>query len=133
MKLQVSRSKTIKELQVEFATCFPNLKIEFFASTHKPEEGSFGKLQFPRTMKLGELSQMLNEGEIAVSPGMRTGHLEQVFHAEFGLNAQVFRNMNGTWIQSTNSDDLSLLEQNEIAQASIPKKSSLRNVEERDY
>ena len=133
MKLQVSRSKTIKELQVEFATCFPNLKIEFFASTHKPEQGSFGKLQFPRTMKLGELSPMLNEGEIAVSPGMRTGHLEQVLHAEFGLNAQVFRNMNGTWIQSTNSDDLSLLEQNEIAQASIPKKSSMKNVEERDY
>lgn len=133
MKLIINQERTINEVQNDFTTFFPFLKIEFFASPHKPEEGSIGKLQFPRNLKLHEIRTLKNEGVIAINPFMITGELEQVFHKEYGLNVQVFRNMNGIWIQSTNSDHLTLLAQNEMGQSSQLIKKSRPEIEERDF
>ncbi len=133
MKLSVLQSKTIHDLQGEFSAYYPYLKIEFFEKAHKPEQGSMGAMQYPRTMKLGELSPLLNEGEISIALSVITSQFEQIFHQEFGLNAQVFRNMAGTWIQTTSSDHLSLAEQNELGREAAHRNRPTQRIEDSKY
>ncbi len=133
MKLNILQSKTIQDLQGEFAAVYPYLKIEFFESAHKPEQGSMGSVQYPRMMKLGELSPLLNEGNIDINTSVITSQLEQVFQREFGLNAQVFRNMAGTWIQTTSSDYLSLAEQNELGRGAAQRNRPTQRIEDSEY
>jgi len=133
MKLNILQSKTIQDLQGEFSAFYPYLKIEFFESGHKPEQGSMGSVQYPRTMNLGELSPLLNEGSVDINATMITSQLEQLFQREFGLNAQVFRNMAGTWIQTTSSDHMTLAEQNDLGRDAAPRNRPSQRIEDREY
>jgi hypothetical protein len=115
MILKITEATTVKELQEEFATRFPYLKIELYSTTHKEGEGSSIKNQLPHNITIGEATGTAQKGIIEVNSLMKVSELEQLFQSIFGISAQVFRKSYGTWIQTTATDNWPLGEQNEHA------------------
>jgi hypothetical protein len=113
MKLKIKYSSTTGKIKEAFSKMFPFLKIEFFKKPHKVGEVSEKKLVVTRNTVLGDITGAMKEGDIMISPETRTSDLEQLFQQKFGLSIQVFRNQNNTWIETSNTDDLSLADQNE--------------------
>lgn len=115
MILKITENTTAKELQEEFEKRFPYLKIELYSVAHKAGEGSSIKNQLPNNITLGEATGSSLKGIIEVNSLTKVSELEQQFQNIFGISAQVFRNNNSTWIQTTATDSWTLGEQNNHA------------------
>ena len=113
MVIEINDSKTVQEIQEEFAKKFPFLKLEFFLEPHRLEEVSNGTPCQPGQL-LKDIRQKHIHGIITINPGSRTGAIEAEFERRFGLNVQIFRFQMDKWIQTTGTDILTLKEQNEI-------------------
>ena len=115
MLMQIDDSKTIDDIQERFSLCFPFLKIEFYNQPHRWEESSQAKdLIDPGTL-IGDIRKIHAPGILEIKSWYKTGDVEQLFKKMFGLNAQIFRLDNNKWKQSTESDNITLARQSEIA------------------
>ena len=113
MKIQVSKDKTIAQLQDAFSQTFPFLKLAFFTKPHKAYKGSPAKfLVSDRDVTLGSLEKKPHSGDLYIEPEMPTWQVERLFEEEFGLHVQVFRKSGNTWLETSVTDDLTLEEQN---------------------
>jgi hypothetical protein len=113
MTIQISKEKTIAQIQEEFANEFPYLKIVFFTKSHKAYKGSPAKFLVHDSNTLLEgLIKKNDGGKIYIEPEMPTWQLERLFEEEFGLYVQVFRQSGNTWLVTSVTDDLTLEEQN---------------------
>ncbi len=111
MKLLLTFSKTVADIQEAFIELFPHLKIEFFTRPHEQEAASWSKYMiFDSSQTLKEIG-MLKEGVITLSDDTITGEFEQFLSVRYGLFVQVFRKSMGTWLQSTQTDKWTLGEQ----------------------
>ena len=106
-KMKINNNKSIVEIQKEFASIFPFLKIEFFKNSHNVFEGNSKK---EITHKITHLNK---PGELTISDTMTVAELEQSFKNQFGLNVQVFRKHGNSWIETTVTDGWTLQKQNE--------------------
>jgi hypothetical protein len=119
MKIQVSKDKTIAQIQDEFAQEYPCLKLVFFSKPHKAYKGSPAKfLIAERDATLGSLEKQPRSGELNIEINMPTWQVERLFEEEFGLHVQVFRKSGNTWLETSVTDDLTLEEQNTKGKAS---------------
>lgn len=119
MKIQVSKDRTIAQIQDEFAQTYPFLKLVFFTKPHKAYKGSPAKfLVSDRNVTLGSLEKKPHSGELYLEPEMPTWQVERLFEEEFGLHVQLFRKSGNTWLETSVTDDLTLEEQNVKGQAS---------------
>lgn len=119
MKIQVSKDKTIGQIQDEFAQTFSYLKLVFFTKPHKAYKGSPAKfLVADRDVTLGNLEKQPRSGDLYIEAEMPTWQLERLFEEEFGLHVQVFRKSGNTWLETSVTDDLTLDEQNAKGKAS---------------
>ncbi len=111
MKLLLTNSKTLADIQEAFSEPFPHLKIEFFTRPHEDKAASWSKfLIFDRSQTLKEIG-MLKEGVITLSEETITGEFEQFLSVRYGLFVQVFRKSRGTWLETTRTDKWTLGEQ----------------------
>lgn len=132
MKIQVSKDKTIAQLQEEFTGVFPYIKLVFFTKPHKAYKGSPAKfLVSDRDVTLGSLEKKPHSGVLYVEPEMPTWQVERLFEEEFGLHVQVFRKSGNTWLETSVTDDLTLEEQNTKGKAS--ERHNFEFVDPMDY
>lgn len=110
--MRISKKRTIAELQRDFQTAFPGLKLRFYQQQHQEHEGSPKRSQYPSTMLLGALNPELPEGDVALDASLSVANFEGELEHNFGLHAQVFRRSNNLWLQTTSTDDWSLETQN---------------------
>ncbi len=111
MKLLLTYSKTVADVQEAFIELFPHLKIEFFTRPHEDKAASWSKfLIFDRTQTLKQIG-MLKEGVLTLTKETITGEFEQFLAVRYGLFAQVFRKSRGTWLETTRTDKWTLGEQ----------------------
>ena len=111
--LHIHPSKHIYELQQEFNTAYPFLKLNFYLPaavksgqqrTHNnPVDKSF----------LLKTAGLKKEGDIDISETVTVANLEKSIHDQFGLNAQVLRNSGNIWLETTMTDEWTLRQQNE--------------------
>ncbi len=111
MKISVTDSTTITEIQKTFETQFEYLKLVFFKKPHAYKEGSAKKDALEGDIKLASLTNM--RGEFTIEETMTVNELESAFKEKFGLHVQVFRKSGNTWIETTVTDAWSLKKQNE--------------------
>jgi hypothetical protein len=116
MNLQINRSKSIASIQDDFQSHFPYLKIEFFNSKHQIGEASSKENVISGLMALSDVNPEIKSGELALLPDLKVGELEQLFADKFGLSAQVFHKSGSIWLQTTRTDDWTLVEQNRHAE-----------------
>lgn len=108
MKLLLTYSKTIADVQEAFIELFPHLKIEFFTRPHEDTTASWSKfLIFDRNQTLKEVG-MLKEGVLTLTNDTITGEFEQFLSVRYGLFVQVFRKSRGTWLETTRTDKWTL-------------------------
>ncbi|MEO7049921.1 MAG: hypothetical protein ABI091_31745 [Ferruginibacter sp.] len=129
MIIEITDKKTIADVQDKFSTIFPFLKIEFFERPHHWYEKSPVEKAYPATKTLGEIRKQHPHGSLEFFSVDSTGKLEQMFRKKFSLNAQVFRLHGNAWIQTVDTDKLSLKEQNEIGRIATLESLSANDLE----
>lgn len=133
MKLSISPGVTINQLQAQFATYFPNLKLVFFSKPHDAYKGSPAKFIITdRNTSLGSLSSHIPENaELELRLEMPVWQLERLFELEYKLHLQLFRRSGNTWLETSVSDDLTLEQQEAKAKAGLEQKFEI--VDPLDY
>ncbi|MBB1284031.1 hypothetical protein HRH25_06570 [Flavisolibacter sp. BT320] len=121
MQLSISKKTTVKEVKDQFSTLFPFLKLAFFLQKHDEGEHSDPALQLSDNAILSGQLQTLTEGDFHFSPELSVGAFEQRLQQEHGLPVQVFRRSGKVWLETVQTDHLSLTQQNEKGkEASLP-------------
>jgi hypothetical protein len=111
MKLTINDTTTIGQAQEAFRAAFPFLKLEFFHG-----EVSAAKRIASGDALLSSVASKFNAGEMIIHSNEKVSTVERIMQEQFGLNAQVLRKSGKVWLVTTTTDDLSLSEQNKIAQ-----------------
>lgn len=111
MKINITSSKTIEEIQAEFNMEYPYLKIQFFKHGHKPFKGNEKKELIPINTVIGVLKH--HNGSIEIFEDMKVSELEQLFKEKLALNVQVFRKSGKSWLETTVTDSWTLRKQND--------------------
>jgi hypothetical protein len=123
MKLAIKDSKTVKQIQEEFNSMFPNLKIEFFSKPHNVSEGSEKRYMRMGNKTLSQCRTVHVNGSLDVIPTMTVAELEKKFQDTYGLSAQVFRRSGKVWLETTNTDHWTLAQH--VAHVETIKKGNL--------
>lgn len=121
MLLSIRNKTTARALNKQFAVCFPYLKLQFFQQRHSEGEGSAPVQQLAMHLSLGEQLPGVTEGVFRFTPALSVGEFEQRLQGEHGIPVQVFRKSGNLWLQTVQTDHLSLEQQNEKGkEASYP-------------
>jgi hypothetical protein len=115
MELLITDNTTIKTIQDEFNKQFPFLKLEFFSKPHKKGEASAKELIRNNDKTLGECRKKKSDGALKIYAKQKVSELEQLFQDHFGLSVQVFRKSGRVWLETTSTDDWTLMKQNDEA------------------
>jgi hypothetical protein len=113
MHLLINNERAISDLQREFSSMFPYLKLEFFSKLHATGKSSRLKFKLPVQRKLGDIRKLHNEGQVLIDPEMTVADLEQTFGTNYGLGIQVFRKSGDVWLETILTDSWTLARQNE--------------------
>lgn len=108
MQLRITPAKLVSEVQAEFNTSFPFLKLEFFQNKFQQSNTRVGA-----NKRIGDCQTNISDGEIEISGDMKVNELEKKFKDQFALNVQVYRKSGSLWLQTTMTDGWSLEKQNE--------------------
>jgi len=132
MKIRITPTRLISEVQQEFNTLFPFLKLEFFRSKgYQP--GPVANHIIPHNRRIGDCQVAITDGTIEINKNMKVKELERIFKELFRLNVQVFRQSGNLWLQTTITDEWTLQNQNEHGmEISLSHKTPLINEDEND-
>jgi hypothetical protein len=111
----INNNKTLKELKKEFTSKFPHLSIEFYNTSHQPNQGNSKANILDENLTFGDVRNIHTEGEMTIDGHLKTSTFEQVFKNTFGVNVQVFRKAGDIWLQTTITDHWTLAEQERAA------------------
>lgn len=132
MTIEIHANKTIKEIQTEFSSVFPYLKLEFFSKPHTIRKGTKKEYIKNNTLSLREVSKKENSGSLSFDETTIVSHLERKFREDFELNVQVFRKSGNIWLETTATDTWTLGYQNSQGQE-LDKANLTNDQEENDY
>jgi hypothetical protein len=116
--MELDKKHKLGKLQSDFNSKFPNLKIEFYKAAHQIGEGSSDREHLDSNLTLEECGFMIESSFFDIKPEMSVGAFEKEFSEKFDLYVQVFRKSGNLWMQTTSTDDWSLMEQNRKGGAS---------------
>lgn len=128
MNLHIAPNRLISDIQNEFNTVFPFLKIEFFNNKSLFRADFSSKQIIPSIRKIGDSQLSITDGIIEIDQEMKVSELEKLFRTQFNLAVQVFRKSGNLWLETTMTDNWTLQQQNnhgrEISTSKIiPKKA----------
>jgi glycerol-3-phosphate O-acyltransferase len=113
MQLQISPNQYISELQREFNRMFPFLKLEFFIGRPSVKTGFSAKQLIQSSQKISKAQSASKDGVIDITDTMKVAELERKLNEEFNLAVQVFRKSGNLWLETTMTDNWTLLQQND--------------------
>lgn len=114
MRLEIYGERLIKEVQEEFTSAYPFLKIEFF------KNGAIRQDRYPEKQKINQQQKLKyswfwkkDRGHIDIEDSITVLDLENAFIDQFGLSAQVYRKSGNVWLETTMTDNWTLKQQND--------------------
>jgi len=114
MQLLITGDRLISEVQQDFNSAYPYLKLEFFKNGHVKQKRYAADQKISNTRKLKEAWVKKKEsGTLEVDEHMTVQELENVFLEKFGLSVQVFRKSGNIWLETTMTDHWPLKRQND--------------------
>ena len=118
MQLHLHSDKTVKEVKHEFSDHFPYLNLEFYLSKHdKGSEPDYDS-EVGNNHTLSQVNSQLKDASFSFEPTMSVAAFEDAMQEHYGLSVQVFRKMGDVWIETDETDDLTLEQQNQMGKAS---------------
>jgi hypothetical protein len=114
MQLLIHGDRLISEVQEDFNSAYPFLKLEFFRNGQQKEVRYAASQKISRNCKLRD-SWILkkDKGIMDISDSMTVLELENAFMDEFGLSVQVFRKSGNIWLETTMTDHWTLKRQSD--------------------
>lgn len=112
----ITDEKKISEIQSEFHSKFPYLKLEFYSQPHSEGGISNKSAHLNADKTVGEVRTIHNDGQLSINGNLKVSTLESNFREIYGLNAQVFRRSRKIWLQTTATDEWTLAEQNKLGE-----------------
>ncbi|MFN8278468.1 MAG: hypothetical protein U0T84_13370 [Chitinophagales bacterium] len=113
MEIAIHDNRKLRDIQSEFRTYFPYLKIEFFDVPYEPGKAQRRDHLLMPERKVGACRKIHRDGAIEIIPGKTVMQLENEFWSQFGLSVQVFRHSGNVWIETSLTDSWSLKRQND--------------------
>jgi hypothetical protein len=110
MDIKISNEKSVGEVQSEFKSVFPFLKIEFLKK-NGAEPNSQGHA-IPERTRIGVICSLPAPGLINIGPERTVEEIEKDFLSQMGLLVQIFRRSGNVWVATTLTDRWSLDRQN---------------------
>lgn len=112
MHLHIGPERLISDIQKEFNTMFPFLKIEFFNNRSFSRSGFSAQQIISQNRKIGDTQLAVKDANIEIAEKMKVNELESIFKDQFSLAAQVFRKSGNIWLETTMTDNWTLQQQN---------------------
>lgn len=125
MELQVNKNTTVRELKEQFSKQFPFLKLEFFSYRRSAAEENFTREVY-NGLNVEETSEFFKEGVVDFSPSTTVADFEQKLQIELGLAVKVYRRSGDLWVETAQTEHLSLGKQNTMGAA--PVKQAIFNI-----
>ncbi len=112
LEILITDGKQLKDLQKDFNTLFPYLKIEFYDTPNYSQKSAVKSklLNSAQTVKMSR--RVNNEGAFTINNNMSVANFEKELWDKFGLSAQVFRMSGKMWIETSLTDSWTLERQN---------------------
>ncbi len=100
--MKISIKKKLSDIQKEFNSKFPYLRLEFYQEQRDAEEGKPSQqlLNADRTIK--EVSPDAPSEDLNIDGEFTVSTLKEKFMEKFGVNIQIFRKSGDSWMQTTN-------------------------------
>jgi hypothetical protein len=114
MKLLMKPQTVIRDLNRVFTKEFPFLKLQFYKSLDTDPRLSYIEHRASDNLRLSDVCASFKEGAIEIDPFQTVAELEQEFQSAFGLTVQVIRKTGEVWLETRQTDNLSLDYQNSI-------------------
>ncbi len=108
----IADDKTIAQIQTEFSSKFPGLKIEFYKSLHDKYKGSSDEDKFPPETIIRNARKIHETKELTIRPEDTVAYIEMTMRDSLGLNVQIYRRSKELWLQTSATDDWTLEKQN---------------------
>lgn len=110
---------TLQYLSDKFITVFPFLKLEFYSTDHKGNEGSGRAYLLQHNTALSVIDpDEADKIDFSFYGEKSVAEFEKMMKEKFRLNVQVFRKSADIWLQTTATDHWSLNKQNGKGQRS---------------
>ena len=113
--MKITPDTHLFNLQLAFEEKFPKLKIEFFKSKHDKNELSPLNEEILSDLTVKELNPDFQEKFLLLFETEKVSAFEKRMEEEFGLHIQVMRRSGSSWIQTSVTDDWTMLKQEEHA------------------
>ena len=110
MKIKISRSMSVGEIQEQFSSQYPFLKLEFLMPRRQPA-GAQHLILAHDNSKLEKIQTAMREGGMVVNNLTTVGELESFFRNHL-FDVQVFRRSGNLWLETTMTDGWTLEKQN---------------------
>ncbi len=133
MLLHIASNRLLGDIQKDFNTVFPFLKLEFFRADESAAIPP-AKRFLPGRYAVQNARRSRQEGDVMVDENMTVSQLENQFLALFGLGVQVHRKSGNLWLETTMTDNWSLKKQNEHGrELSMPPQRNAGNGLDGEY
>lgn len=113
MRLRISPNRLVSDVQKDFNSVFPFLKIEFFRKKASRQPDLPVAHIVPHNQKIGHTQSAICDGDMEINADMKVKDIEKLFKEQFSLMAQIFRRSGNLWLQTTMTDNWTLAHQNE--------------------
>ena len=107
MQMNITPQTTLAEIQATFQSAYPKLKLQFILDGKSPEPSHFIK---DENHPIKHFYPHASSFQVDAGEGVSTGNLEKSMLMA-GLTVQVFRRSGRVWLETIQTDHLSLKEQ----------------------
>ncbi len=132
MEIEINNDRILSEIQKEFNTEFPYLKIEFFDTPHLRKEALPKSKMYPVSRKVAVCRKTSVSGILEIDKSDTVFKVEEEFWSHFGLSVQVFRKSGNLWIETSLTDSWTLDRQNKEGMEISNHKDIYKSAEDLD-
>ena len=111
MKIIITPEKLIKDIQDEFSSAFPFLRVEFFKKSTPKTRDMVHKIS--NLLPLGNVDKVTGSKEVVVSPLMTVKDFENDFETQFGMGVHLYRKSGNSWLEITITDRWTMKQQDD--------------------
>jgi hypothetical protein len=131
-KLYISKINAVMELQDQFSSLFPFLRINFFKRGRVVDKVPAERvILFSQDVQLKDINPGMRDGDLEISEETSVSELENRFNEKFGLYIQVLRKSGNLWLDTSRTKSWTLKEQNDHGRE-ISTDHNSRNLINRD-
>jgi hypothetical protein len=130
MEIKFTSATSIEEIQHQFTSFFPHLKLGFFKDLNLDQILTANELVRNDQLKLSELSEKIVSGTMEFDPLKTILDFEESILLNYGLQVQVFRKSGNSWLVTTATDSKTFAEQEAMA---LEMNRSIEKAEPYDY